>query len=241
MQSRTSVVLSWSGGKDSSLALAALRADAAYEVLGLLTSVTREYDRISIHGVRRSLLQAQAASLGLPLFEVMLEPVTSNEAYEEAFRSGLGRVRGQIPGLRHIAYGDLFLEDVRAYRELLSATADVVPVFPIWGRDTCALAQEFIDAGYRAHVVCVDTQQLDAGFAGRAFDRALLEALPSGVDRCGERGEFHTFVSDGPIFSEAVGVRVGEIVLRDNRFAYADLLPADQRPKQTADQRVRAS
>lgn len=239
--SRTPVVLSWSGGKDSSLALAALRADAAYEVVGLLTSVTREYDRISIHGVRRALLQAQAASLGLPLLEVTLEPVTSNDAYEQAFRAGVARVREKIPGLRHIAYGDLFLEDVRAYRERLSATADVIPVFPIWGRDTAELAHEFIDAGYRAHLVCVDTQQLDAGFVARTFDRALLEALPSSVDPCGERGEFHTFVSDGPIFSEAIEVRVGEVVLRDNRFAYADLLPADQGNEQKADQRVRAS
>jgi uncharacterized protein (TIGR00290 family) len=223
----TQIVLSWSGGKDSSLALAALRADPAYKVVGLLTSVTREYDRISIHGVRRSLLEAQAASLALPLFEVTLDRVSSNDAYEAAFRAAVARMREHIPGLRHIAYGDLFLEDVRAYRERLSATADVVPIFPIWGRPTGELARQFVDAGYRAHLVCVDTQQLAADFAGRTFDNDLLGAFPSSIDPCGERGEFHTFVSNGPIFREAVDVRVGEIVLRDERFAYADLLPAN--------------
>lgn len=227
---REPIILSWSGGKDSSLALAALRSDPAHEVVGLLTSITSEYERVSIHGVRRSLIEAQAASLGLPLFEVALAPVSSNDAYERAFRAAVAHVREAIPGLRHIAYGDLFLADVRSYRERLSATADVVPVFPIWGCPTDQLAREFIAAGYRAHLVCVDTRQLDADFAGRPFDSALLEALPTGVDPCGERGEFHTFVSDGPIFRQPLEVRVGETVLRDGRFAFADLLPLAPAP-----------
>ena len=224
---RAPIVLSWSGGKDSSLALAALRADPAYEVVGLLTSLTRDYDRISIHGVRRALLLEQAAALELPLFEVTLEPQSSNAAYEAAFSEGVSRVRESIPGLVHVAYGDLFLEDVRAYRERLSATVGVVPVFPIWGKPTAPLAREFIRSGYKAHLVCVDTQQLDASFAGRTFDDSLLKELPTSVDACGEGGEFHTFVSDGPIFSRPLDVRLGEIVIRENRFAYADLLPSD--------------
>lgn len=221
------MVLSWSGGKDSSLALAALRADARFNVVGLLTSVTREYDRISIHGVRRSLLEAQARALDLPLFEVNLAPASSNAAYEAAFADAVAQVREVHPRLRHIAYGDLFLEDVRVYRERLSADAGIEPVFPIWQRPTRALAREFVDAGFRAHLVCVDTQQLDGAYAGRAFDAALLDDLPASVDPCGERGEFHTFVSSGPIFSRPIAVKTGDVVLRDGRFAYCDLLHGD--------------
>lgn len=220
------VALSWSGGKDSSLALAALRADPAVEVVALVTTVTRGYDRISIHGVRRELLYAQADALGVPVLEVELEPASRNEAYERAFHDGVGRLRAAHPAVRRIAFGDLFLEDVRAYRERLVAEAGLEPVFPLWGRDTAALAREFVAAGYRAHLVCVDTEQLAAGFAGAAFDAALLDALPPEVDPCGERGEFHTFVSDGPIFARPVEVTRGEVVLREGRFAYCDLLPA---------------
>ena len=219
------IVLSWSGGKDSSLALEALRHDARFEVVGLLTSVTRGYDRVSIHGVRRTLLEAQARAVGLPLFEVALEPSSSNDAYEAAFRLGVGALRTAFPSLRHLAFGDLYLADVRAYRERLMATVGMTPVFPIWGIDTRALATRFIASGYRAHLVCVDTQQLGGEFAGRLFDDALLSDLPASADPCGEGGEFHTFVSDGPIFSRPVPVTLGEAVLRDERFAYRDLLP----------------
>src|SRR5215213_1103516 len=163
---REPIALSWSGGKDSSLALAALRADPRYEVVALVTSVTSGYDRISIHGVRRTLLEAQVAALGLPLFEVALEPKCSNDAYEAAFSAALERVTTANPGLRRIAFGDLFLADVRAYREKLLHGSGYEGVFPIWGRDTADLAREFIAAGYRAHLVCVDTQQLSASFAG---------------------------------------------------------------------------
>jgi uncharacterized protein (TIGR00290 family) len=219
------VVLSWSGGKDSSLALAALRADPRYEVVALQTSITRGYDRVSIHGVRRALVEAQAAAAGLPLIEVTLEQQSSNDAYEAAFKESLARVRAQYPEVQRIAFGDLFLTDVREYRERLVAAAGFSTLFPLWGRDTRALAQEFVAAGFRAHLVCVDTTQLSADFAGREFDAALIADLPSSVDPCGERGEFHTFVSEGPIFTEVVGVTRGESVLRDNRFMFCDLLP----------------
>jgi uncharacterized protein (TIGR00290 family) len=217
------VVLSWSGGKDSSLALDALRQDENVDVVGLMTSVTRGYERISIHGVRRALLEAQAAALGLPLFEVTLEPTATNESYEAAFHAGVARVRAAHPALRRIAFGDLFLEDVRAYRERLLAAVGLSALFPLWGRPTGALAQEFIARGYRAHLVCVDTTQLAREFAGAPFDAALLAALPPEVDPCGEHGEFHTFVSDGPIFARPVPIAVGDVVLRDERFAYCDL------------------
>jgi uncharacterized protein (TIGR00290 family) len=219
------VVLSWSGGKDSSLALAALRADPRYEVVALQTSITRGYDRVSIHGVRRALVEAQAAAAGLPLIEVTLEQQSSNDAYEAAFKESLARVRAQYPEVQRIAFGDLFLTDVREYRERLVAAAGFSTLFPLWGRDTRALAQEFVAAGFRAHLVCVDTTQLSADFAGREFDAALIADLPSSVDPCGERGEFHTFVSEGPIFTEVIGVTRGESVLRDNRFMFCDLLP----------------
>jgi len=219
------LVLSWSGGKDSSLALAALRADPRYEVVALQTSITRGYDRVSIHGVRRALVEAQAAAAGLPLIEVVLEQQSSNDAYEAAFKESLGRVRAEYPEVRRIAFGDLFLADVREYRERLVATSGFGALFPLWGRDTATLAREFIAAGFRAHLVCVDTTQLSAEFAGREFDAALIAELPPGVDPCGERGEFHTFVSEGPIFSEVIGVARGESVLRENRFMFCDLLP----------------
>ncbi len=220
------LVLSWSGGKDSSLALAALRGDPRYDVVALQTSMTRGYDRVSIHGVRRALVEAQAAAAGLPLIEVTLEQQSSNDAYETAFKESLRRVRGEYPEVRRIAFGDLFLADVREYRERLVGSAGFGALFPLWGRDTRALAHEFIAAGFRAHLVCVDTKQLSAEFAGREFDAALIADLPASVDPCGERGEFHTFVSEGPIFTEALGVTRGESVLRDNRFMFCDLLPA---------------
>jgi uncharacterized protein (TIGR00290 family) len=221
---REPVVLSWSGGKDSSLALVALRADPDVEVVALLTSITRGYERVSIHGVRRSLVEAQAAAAGLPLLELSLEPGSSNEEYEAAFRAAGERIRSAYPGVRRMAFGDLFLSDVRAYRERLLGTVGLAASFPLWGRDTTRLAAEFLDAGFRAHLVCVDTLQLDRRFAGRQFDEVLLAELPPAVDRCGERGEFHTFVSAGPIFTQPIAVAPGTVVLRDARFAFCDLL-----------------
>jgi uncharacterized protein (TIGR00290 family) len=217
------LVLSWSGGKDSSLALQRLRAAGEQDVV-LLTSVTAGYDRIAIHGVRRELLRAQAGALGLPLHEFELQPACTNEAYEAAFASALAGLRGAY-GARRIAFGDLFLEDVRRYREERVRPLGFAPVFPLWGEDTAALARSFVADGFEARLVCVDTTQLDASFAGRAFDARLLADLPSSVDPCGERGEFHTFVTAGPIFSRPITIEIGEVVLRDGRFAYCDLLP----------------
>jgi uncharacterized protein (TIGR00290 family) len=220
----TPIILSWSGGKDSTLALAALRADVRYEVVGLLTSVTRGYDRISIHGVRRSLLHEQARALDLPLHELTIEPACSNDAYEAAFLAAAARLRDIHPSLESVAFGDLFLRDVRSYRERLVAITGLGAEFPLWDHDTTALAARFIDEGYRARLVCVDTTQLPATFAGRAFDAGLMRELPETVDPCGERGEFHTFVSDGPGFRAPVACVVGDMVMREERFAYCDLL-----------------
>jgi uncharacterized protein (TIGR00290 family) len=217
------VVLSWSGGKDSALTLDALSRDRTVQVVGLLTSVTREYERISVHGVRRSMLEAQVQRLRLPLFEIALSPNCTNDAYEAAFRSALEGIKRELPDVAHIAFGDLFLEDVRAYRERLLAGSGFEPLFPIWGLDTAVLARRFIADGFVARLVCVDTTQLDATFAGRVFDEKLLADLPATVDPCGERGEFHTFVSEGPPFSAAIPYRVGETVLRDDRFMFCDI------------------
>ena len=221
------IVLSWSGGKDSALALQALRADPRYHVVALLTTVTDEYDRISIHGVRRALLERQIQSLGLPLHEIVLRTDSSNELYDAAVATALADVGRQYPAVRRIAYGDLFLEDVRRYREDRLSPLGFEGLFPIWGRSTTALAEQFIEAGFEATIVCVDTTQLDGRFAGRRFDRALLDELPATVDRCGERGEFHTFVAAGPGFSRRVAYTTGERLLREQRFMYCDLLPAD--------------
>lgn len=220
---RKAVVLSWSGGKDSALALDALSRDPDVEVVGLLTSVTSGYDRISVHGVRRSMLEAQVERLGLPLFEITLDPNSTNDAYEAAFHTALGKIRRELPAVTHIAFGDLFLADVRIYRERLLTGTGFAPLFPIWGQDTNSVARGFIAAGFSARLVCVDTTQLNADFAGREFDEKLLADLPTGVDPCGERGEFHTFVSGGPPFRSAIPYVVGEKVLRDDRFMFCDI------------------
>ena len=223
---KTPVVLSWSGGKDSALALQQLRSDGEHEVIALLTSVTREYDRVSIHGVRRTLLEAQAAALGLPLIEVGLEPKSSDAAYQRAFLDALEVVARLHPAVRHIAFGDLYLRDVRDYRDRLLAATAYRGLYPLWERPTRALAESFVADGFEATLVCVDETQLDARFAGRRCDRALLAELPPATDPCGENGEFHTFVHGGPIFSQPIAVAIGDIVRREERFTYCDLLPA---------------
>ena len=217
------IALAWSGGKDSSLALAALRADPNVEVVALVTTVTGDYDRISMHGVRRSILEAQVAELGLLLVEATIPAAADNETYEHSFAAALDTLRVVHPELRHLAFGDLFLTDVRAYRERLLAPLDWEPVFPLWGRDTAQLARQFIDQGFRAILTCVDTTQLAADFAGREFDSALLDDLPASVDPCGENGEFHTCVYAGPIFERPLALERGERIRRDNRFEYCDL------------------
>jgi uncharacterized protein (TIGR00290 family) len=218
------VALAWSGGKDSSLTLAALRQDPGVELVALVTTLTRDYDRVSMHGIRRTVLEAQVAALGLPLFEAPISPGADNESYELAFATALAALRAGYPSLRHLAFGDLFLADVRAYRERLLSRLDWAPIFPLWGRNTKALATEFVRDGYRAVLTCVDTTQLPASFAGREFDRSLLEDLPESADWCGEKGEFHTCVYAGPIFPEPLAVEVGERVRRDKRFEYCDLM-----------------
>jgi uncharacterized protein (TIGR00290 family) len=223
------VVLAWSGGKDSTLALEALRADPRYRVVALLTTVTREFDRISMHGVRRAVLEAQVRALGLPLIEASIPAGSSNADYESAFAGALRTAQHQWPGVRHIGFGDLFLTDVRAYREALLGSIGWIGVFPLWGKDTTALARHFVDAGYRAILTCVDTTQLSPEFAGREFDSALLAELPGSVDPCGERGEFHTCVYAGPLFAGPLPLVLGERVRRDGRFEYCDLVLAPVR------------
>ena len=223
---REPVALSWSGGKDSALALHALRNGDQFDVTVLLTSVTAEYDRISIHGVRRALLVQQAAALGLPWIEIRLEPSSSNEAYEVAFRSALQVLLERYPSVRRIAFGDLFLREVRDYRDRLLSGTNFSGIYPLWNEPTSDLAERFIDAGFEATLVCTDNTQIAPRFAGRRFDRALLSELPAEVDPCGENGEFHTFVHGGPLFLDAIQVISGDTVERDGRFTYHDLLPA---------------
>jgi uncharacterized protein (TIGR00290 family) len=222
----TDIVLAWSGGKDSTLALAALRADPRYRLVALLTTVTREYDRISIHGVRRAVLEAQTAALDLPLIEASISSGAGNTEYEAAFALALRTAQERWPGLCHIAFGDLFLTDVRAYREELLASLGWTGVFPLWGESTAALAEQFVRTGYRAILTCVDTTQLGADFAGREFDAAFLAGLPETVDPCGERGEFHTCVYAGPLFARPLPLITGERLRRDARFEYCDVLLA---------------
>jgi uncharacterized protein (TIGR00290 family) len=217
------VLVSWSGGKDSSLALREVLRGGEHRVAALLTTVTEGYDRISMHGVRRELLHRQADSLELPLHEVSIPQRAMNERYEERMREGLRPFLER--GVREVVFGDLFLEDVREYREGQLAKAGMHARFPIWGRNTQELAREFVRAGFRAVVVCLDPQKLDPAFAGRELDAGFFEELPAGVDPCGENGEFHTFVFDGPIFREPVPFETGEAVLRDG-FSYRDLVPA---------------
>jgi len=237
MPERERVLVSWSGGKDSALTLAALADDPSVQVVGLLTSVTRGYDRVSIHGVRRQLLEAQAESLRLPLTEIALEPECSNAAYEAAFLSAIADARRLHGAFDAIAFGDLFLADVRAYRERLLEDTGLRVRFPLWEIPTPVLAERCVSLGVHARLVCVDTTQLASSFAGRLFDRALLSELPSGVDPCGERGEFHTFVADGPGFHEPVGYSLGDIVARGDggRFVYCDLLSTRSRSRRSVE------
>jgi len=222
-EAAANAVVSWSGGKDSALALHAARGDPTLRVTGLLTTVTDGFERISMHGVRRALLEAQSDAVGLPVREVRIPIAASNETYEAALRRELETLHRE--GVSRVVFGDLFLRDVREYRErLLAAVAGVGPAFPLWERDTRAVAEEFIRLGFRAILVCVDPRQLDPAFCGREFDRTLLDDLPPAADPCGENGEFHTFVYDGPIFRHAVRVRRGELVERDG-FWFCDLLP----------------
>ena len=217
------VLVSWSSGKDSALALYEIQRSGKYEILGLLTTITEDYDRVSMHGVRRTLLQRQVGSLGLPLQEVFLSKDTSNQEYDSKMQEVLSQF--QTAGVSSVVFGDIFLEEVRKYREENLSKLGMKGVFPLWKRDTAELAQLFLDLGFKAIITCVDLKVLDKEFAGAIIDKQFLARLPPNVDPCGENGEFHSFVFDGPIFKEKVPYRIGEMVLRDS-FCFCDLLPA---------------
>jgi uncharacterized protein (TIGR00290 family) len=216
------VMVAWSGGKDSALALYEIRKKD-FEISALLTTVTEKYNRISMHGVRQALLEKQSNSLGLPLEKVFIPPETSNEVYEARMTAVLEKYAQQ--GVTTVVFGDLFLEDIRAYRENQLSKMGMKACFPLWKKDTLELAHEFLNLGFKAIVTCVDANTLDGSFAGRLFDKKFLAELPSSVDPCGENGEFHSFVYDGPNFMERILYKKGKSVVRDNRFYFCDLLP----------------
>jgi len=216
------VLFCWSGGKDSAMALQMLLQRTDLSICALLTTVTEGYERISMHGVRRELLQRQADAVGLPLHEVRIPPECVNPIYEERMEEAL-RMHFER-GVRRVAFGDIFLEDLRSYRERNLGRIGMAAIFPIWKRETRVLAEEFCREGFRAVAVCIDGKILDKNFAGRELNREFFRDLPEGVDPCGENGEFHTFVFDGPIFREPVKCRTGEIVKRDG-FIFCDLIP----------------
>jgi uncharacterized protein (TIGR00290 family) len=213
--------LSWSSGKDSAWCLEVVREQDEYEVEALLTTVNAEFQRVAMHSVRESLLRAQAENTGLPLVTVPIPYPCPNAAYEEAMAAAIGRARAE--GITHMIFGDLFLEDIRRYREEKLAGTGITPVFPLWGLDTRRLASQMVAAGLRALLTCVDPGKLDASFAGRQFDADLLADLPRNVDPCGENGEFHTFACGGPMFRAPIEVERGAVVERDG-FVFADAL-----------------
>jgi uncharacterized protein (TIGR00290 family) len=217
------ILLSWSSGKDSAWTLHVLRQQSEYEIAGLLTTFNQEADRVAMHGVRRSLVEQQAAAAGLPLCSIPLPWPCSNEQYEGLMTKACAKAVAE--GIEAIAFGDLFLEDVRAYRMKQMAGTGLEPLFPVWGEPTNGLAREMVDSGLKAILTCVDTRKLNADFAGRRFDANLLAGLPTGIDPCGENGEFHSFVYGGPMFNSEIDVIAGETVVRD-QFAFADLIPA---------------
>jgi uncharacterized protein (TIGR00290 family) len=221
---RPKAILSWSSGKDSAFALHEARKSGEIEIVGLLTTVTSAFGRVSMHGVREALLDRQAEAVRLPCRKVMIPSPCPNEVYEREMASVLAEAARD--GVRHVAFGDLFLEDLRRYREDRLAQIGMSAVFPLWMRDTPTLAREMIAAGLQATVTCIDPRKLDRSFAGRAFDAAFLEDLPPGVDPCGENGEFHSFAWAGPMFSQAIETAVGDVVERDG-FVFADVLPVD--------------
>ncbi len=214
--------MSWSGGKDSSLALLEIQKSQEFQVIALITTITADYERVSMHGLRNALLEEQAKSLNIPLQKVFISKNATNEQYESAWKDALLTYKDR--GIESVVFGDLFLEDIKKYREDQLQKIGMECVFPIWKRDTVKLAADFIDMGFKAITICVDSNYLGEEFAGREFDKQFLSELPSDIDPCGENGEFHTFVYDGPILNHPITYRLGDIVLRDERFYYCDLL-----------------
>lgn len=220
-QSRPKAWLAWSSGKDSAWALHVARQSGQFEITALLTTVNQTYERVAMHAVRESLLELQAEAAGLPLVKVPIPSPCPNEVYEQAMSDAMARARKE--GVHHVIFGDLFLQDIRAYREKHLAACGMTPVFPVWRRDTRALAEEMLAGGLSAYLTCIDPRKLSPLFAGRRFDASLLASFPEDVDPCGENGEFHTFACDGPMFRHPIAVTPGKIVHRDG-FLFADLL-----------------
>jgi uncharacterized protein (TIGR00290 family) len=214
--------VSWSSGKDSAFAVWEARRLGLADIVGVLTTVNETYNRVAMHGVRQALLDRQIAALGLPAIIVPIPSPCPNEVYESRMAAACARIKGQ--GVDVMLFGDLFLEDIRAYREKNLAAAEMTPLFPLWGRDTAVLAREMIASGLVAHLVCLDPRKLDKRFAGRRFDESLLAELPPGVDPCGENGEFHTVVTAGPMFRAPIAVEIGDVVEREG-FVFADVVP----------------
>jgi len=223
------VLLSWSGGKDSAMALYALLESGRYEIVSLLTTVSRQYDRISHHGVRVELLEQQATVIGIPLHKLYLPQANcSLEDYEAMMKKTM--IEYKSKGVLTVAFGDIFLQDLRKYRERNLAKVGMKAIFPNWHIDTAELFRKFVDLGFKAYLTCIDSEKLGKDFTGRPFDADLIRDLPDGVDPCGENGEFHSYVYDGPIFQRPVGVDIGDVILRDVRY-FADLMPINQRVK----------
>jgi uncharacterized protein (TIGR00290 family) len=216
------ILFSWSGGKDSALALHSLKNNRNLEIVALLTTVTADYDRISMHGVRRRLLEKQAESIRVPLEQVIISKKSSNEEYEEKIKAVI--LKHKNDGVVSVAFGDIFLEDLKKYREENLAKIGMKGIFPLWKQSSYILAKKFIDLKFKAIITCVDGRQLDGKFCGRAYDSSLVSDLPKNIDPCGENGEFHTFVYAGPIFKDEIPFTKGGIVLRDNQFHFCDLI-----------------
>jgi len=224
---RAKIWLSWSSGKDSAWALHKLRASDEFEVMALLTTINQDAGRVAMHAVREGLLEEQARAAGVPLVKVLIPAQCSNQVYEAAMAAAVAQARAS--GVFHVAFGDLFLEDIRRYREEKLGAVGMTPIFPIWGLPTAALAREMVSAGLCAYLTCVDPKKLDRRFAGRLFDHQLLDDLPAAVDHCGENGEFHSFAFAGPMFSHPIDVKTGQIVERDG-FVFADVLSESAAP-----------
>jgi uncharacterized protein (TIGR00290 family) len=214
--------VSWSSGKDSAFALCEARRLGLAEIAGVVTTVNERYDRVAMHGVRSELLERQIAALNLPAIKVLIPSPCTNEVYEARMGDACAAIKAS--GVYHIIFGDLFLEDIRAYRERTLAALGVTPIFPLWGRNTRQLAEEMIDSGLVAHLVCLDPNRTPTNLAGRRFDAALLKEIPAHIDPCGENGEFHTVVTQGPMFSAPIGISIGETVERDG-FVFTDVIP----------------